>query len=316
VSAQRQPGSAFKPVVYAAAIASGQLTAASIVYDTALAIPLESGRVYRPGNSDNRFVGAMTLREALTQSRNPVAVQLGMQLGMDTVAAVARRMGITAPIYPSPASAIGASTVQPLDLVQAYTAFANLGAVVEPRFVTRIDDRGGRTVYGGRAPAFASALDAGTAFIVRDLMRDVVDRGTATSVRRVVPASIPVAGKTGTTNDNSDVWFVGLTPDLVAGVWLGFDRPQTITPGAAGGTLAAPIWGRMVADYYRGGRSPGRWTPPAGVVTAELDRATGAPVDSLTPAPRRYTEYFLAGTEPGAGRFDPWAVFKYGPIGF
>ena len=314
VSAQRQPGSAFKPVVYAAAIGSGQLTAASVVYDTALAIPLENGRTYRPQNSDNRFLGAMTLRDALAGSRNPVAVQIGQQLGMDSVGALARRLGIAAPIYPGPASAIGASVVQPLDIVQAYTAFANLGAAVEPRFLARIDDRAGRTVHGGRAPVFASALDAGTAFIVRDMMRDVVERGTATSVRRLVPASVPVAGKTGTTNDNTDVWFVGMTPELVAGVWLGFDQPKTITPGAAGGTLAAPIWGRIVAQFYRD-HTPGRWTPPAGVVAAEIDRTTGLPADSLTPPAERRTEYFLAGTEPGAGRFDPWAVFRYGPLG-
>jgi penicillin-binding protein 1A len=315
VSARRQPGSAIKPVVYAAAIATGQITTASIVYDTALAIPLDNGRTYRPGNADNRFLGSMTLRDALVGSRNPVAVQLGQQLGMDTVAALARRMGISTPIYPGPSSAIGASAVQPLDLVQAYTTFANLGAAVEPRFLARIDDRAGRAVYNGRAPQFSPALDAGTAFIVRDMMRDVVERGTAASVRREVPAAVPVAGKTGTTNDNSDVWFVGMTPELVAGVWLGFDQPKTITPGAAGGTLAAPIWGEMVAQYYRG-RTAGRWTPPADVVTAEIDRMTGLPADSLTPPDQRRTEYFLPGTEPGAGRFDPWAVFRYGPLGF
>ena len=315
VSAQRQPGSAFKPVVYAAALATGQLTAASIVHDTAVALPLDNGRTYRPQNADGRFLGALTLRDALAGSRNPVAVQLGQQLGMDTVGALARRLGISAPIHRGPASAIGASVVQPLDMVQAYTAFANLGPAVEPRFVARIDDRAGRTVYAGRAPVFSSALDAGTAFIVRDMMRDVVERGTATSVRRVLPASVPAAGKTGTTNDNTDVWFVGMTPELVAGVWLGFDQPKTITPGAAGGTLAAPIWARVVAEHYRD-RQPGRWTPPAGVVAAEIDRTTGLAADSLTPPAARRTEYFLAGTEPGAGRFDPWAVFRYGPLGF
>jgi penicillin-binding protein 1A len=212
VSAQRQPGSAFKPMVYAAAIASGQVTAATVVADTALAVPLDNGRTYRPRNSDGRFLGAMTLRDALAGSRNPVAVQLGLQLGIDTVAALARRMGISTPIYSGAASAIGASAVQPLELVQAYTAFANLGASVEPRFLARVEDRAGSHRVRERPPRFTSALDAATAFIVRDLMRDVVERGTATSVRRLVPAGVPVAGKTGTTNDNTDVWFVGLTP--------------------------------------------------------------------------------------------------------
>jgi penicillin-binding protein 1A len=146
------------------------------------------------------------------------------------------------------------------------------------------------------------------------MLRDVVERGTATSVRRVVPARIPVAGKTGTTNDNADVWFVGMTPDLVAGVWLGFDTPKTITPGAAGGTLAAPVFGQMVAQWYQG-RPVGTWSTPPGLVTAELDRATGLPADAATPPERRYVEYFLQGTQPGLPALDPFAIFRYGPLG-
>jgi penicillin-binding protein 1A len=151
------------------------------------------------------------------------------------------------------------------------------------------------------------------AFIVLDMMRDVVERGTATAVRRFLPPEVPAAGKTGTPNDNTDVWFVGVTPDVVAGVWLGFDKPQTIAPGAAGGTLAAPIWGDMLARWYRG-RTPGAWTPPEGLVTAELDRDTGAPATADTPPERRYTEYFLPGTEPGAVKVTPWTIFQWGPI--
>ena len=123
------------------------------------------------------------------------------------------------------------------------------------------------------------SIDPKIAFIVRDMMREVVDRGTATSVRRYLPASIPVAGKTGTTNDNTDVWFVGMTPEVVAGVWLGFDRPKTITPGAAGGTLAAPIFGKMMAEYYAS-RSAAEWHPPAGLIAAQVDRVTGQLADS------------------------------------
>jgi penicillin-binding protein 1A len=108
---------------------------------------------------------------------------------------------------------------------------------------------------------------------------------------------------------------VGLTPDLVAGVWVGFDKPKTITPGAAGGTLAAPIWGRMMAEYYEN-RGSTEWTAPAGLVTAELDRISGQPADSTTPPERRYTEYFLAGTEPGAMRANGWKLFEFGPIIF
>src|SRR4026208_334373 len=131
------------------------------------------------------------------------------------------------------------------------------------------------------------------------MMRDVVERGTASSIRRFLPASIPVAGKTGTTNDNSDVWFIGLTPDLVAGVWLGFDKPKTITPGAAGGSLAAPIWGKMISRSYAGARAPSNtWpSPPIGVIPGELDRITGQLAAIATPAECRYTEYFVEGTE-------------------
>jgi penicillin-binding protein 1A len=132
-----------------------------------------------------------------------------------------------------------------------------------------------------------------------------------------------VAGKTGTTNDNSDVWFIGLTPDIVAGVWLGFDKPKTITPGAVGGSLAAPVWGKMMARYYSSAagrssieRSAGQWTPPIGVISGELDRETGQLATIGTPAQRRYTEYFVEGTEPDQLKADPWKIFKWGPIGF
>ncbi|MGH9421008.1 MAG: penicillin-binding transpeptidase domain-containing protein, partial [Thermoanaerobaculia bacterium] len=278
---------------------------------------------YRPDNAEHDFLGPITLREALAKSRNSVAVQIGQQVGMDSVIALARRMGIQSPIAPYPSSAIGASVVQPLDIIAAYTTFANLGTPVEPRFIHRIEDRTGKVVYAGQVRALPPALDPRATFVVRDMMRDVVERGTASSIRKFLPASVPVAGKTGTTNDNSDVWFIGLTPDIVAGVWLGFDKPKTITPGAAGGSLAAPIWGRMMARYYASSagrssmeRSQGQWTPPVGVISGELDRETGQMANALTPASRRYTEYFVEGTEPEQLRADPWKIFRWGPIGF
>ena len=314
IDGMRQPGSAFKPIVYAAAIADS-LTANAIVADTAIAIPLDRGRVYRPDNSDHEFLGPITMREALAKSRNVVAVQLATHVGMDTIVTWARRFGIDAPVAPYPASAIGASALQPLDLVGAYTVFANLGAHVGPRFIYRIEDRAGAAVFTNPAPAPRPVIDPQVAFIVRDMMREVVERGTATSIRRYLPENIPVAGKTGTTNDNTDVWFVGMTPDVVAGVWIGFDKPKTITPGAAGGTLAAPIFGRMMADYYAA-RSPSEWRAPNGLIVAELDRVTGQLADSTTPPDRRYMEYFLAGTEPLPLRVNGWHLFKSGPIVF
>jgi penicillin-binding protein 2D len=314
INAVRQPGSAFKPIVYAAAIADS-IPANTIVADTALAIPLDDGTIYRPDNADGQFLGALTLRQAFVWSRNPVAVELAQRVGMDSVIALARRLGIASPIAPYPSSAIGASGVRPIELVEAYGAFATLGTVHEPTLITRIEDRTGRTVWATDAATLAQrpVLDSGVAFIVRDMMRDVVDRGTGSAVRRTLSPSVLAAGKTGTTNDNTDVWFIGATPDLVAGVWLGFDDPQAITPSAAGGTLAAPIWARMMETYYAGGPVPaGDWVQPTSLVAAQLDRVTGRLADSTTTPSQRYTEYFLPGTEPGA--YDPRSVFDAGPI--
>ncbi len=313
VNARRQPGSSFKPFVYAAAVAQGTPPNAP-VGDTALRVPLPDGRAYSPENSDGQFLGVIPMREALARSRNPVAVQLWLQAGPDSVIALARRAGVDAAIAPNPANALGATALRPLDFVAAYAAFDNGGLAVAPRFVARVEDRAGRVVYAPPAAAPTPAIDPRVTYVVRDMLRDVVDRGTATSVRRYVPARVPVAGKTGTTSDNVDVWFVGMTPDLVAGVWLGFDRPQTITSGAAGGTLAAPVWGQMIARYYQG-RTAGSWgPPPPGVVSLVLDRQTAQAADTLTPGARKYTEYFLEGTEPGAAAFDPLSIFRAGPV--
>ncbi len=321
VDGMRQPGSSFKPIVYAAAIADS-ITPNTMFADTALAINLPNGTVYSPENSDGEYLGALTLRDALAKSRNVIAVQLGMRLGMDSISSLAHRMGLTSSIAPYPSSAIGASVVQPLDLVAAYTTFANLGTPVEPRFIYRIEDRNRKVVLSRDVRALAPALDPRVTYVVRDMMRDVVERGTASSIRRYLPASIPVAGKTGTTNDNSDVWFIGLTPDLVAGVWLGFDKPTSIASGAGGGSLAAPVWAKMVARYYASkpeiitSREAEQWTPPLGVIMGDVDRATGELATDQTPADRRYTEYFVEGTEPPSLRADPWKVFGWGPIIF
>lgn len=312
VDGNRQPGSSFKAFVYAQAIAEG-LTASSVVADTALRIRMPNGTIYSPDNADNAFLGLLTMREALTKSRNPVAVQLALGVGMDSVTALAHRSGLRAPIAPYPSSALGASVVQPLDFVAAYAAFDNGGMSVEPRFIVRIDDRNGRVVFAPPSYTPQPAMDPRVAFIVRDMMQDVVSRGTATAIRRMVPPHIQVAGKTGTTNDNSDVWFMGMTPELVTGVWLGFDKPGMIAPGAAGGTLAAPIAGRIISDVY-GSRASATWAPPPGVVGVELDRASGKPADRATPTDRRYTEWYLEGTEPGALPA-PWSFFRFGPIG-
>ncbi|HSQ31614.1 MAG TPA: transglycosylase domain-containing protein [Gemmatimonadaceae bacterium] len=324
ILARRQPGSSIKPIVYAKAI-EDSIPANAIVPDTALQIELPSGDIYKPEEIDGKFwgavtmregnpAGAMTMREGLIHSRNMTAIQLGLRVGMDSVAALSQRLGITLPMLPVPASAIGASEVHPIDLVAAYTAFANNGAVVQPRFITRIDDVAGRAVYARPPSTPQQVLDPRVAFIVRDMMRDVTERGSGTAARRAVPRSVPIAGKTGTTNDNVDVWFLGMTPEIVAGVWLGFDRPTTIAKGAVGGLLAAPIWGEMIGKYYGGRTSSGWGPPPDGLVYAEIDRDSAGLATPATPPDKRYVEYFLPGTEPPELRNNPWKVPRWGPL--
>ena len=312
--AMRQPGSAIKPFVYAAAL-EHEIPANTLMGDTALAISLPNGDVYSPDNADKEFLGPMTIREALVRSRNTVAVQLGQQIGIDTVAALARRTGLETSIAPYPSSAIGASVVRPVDFVAAYSAFATNGVAVEPRYILRIEDRAGRTVYAAPEPQRRQALDPRVAYIVRDILREAAERGSGAAARYIVPPHIAVAGKTGTTNDNADVWFVGMTPTLVAGVWLGFDKPKTIMPGVGGGALAAPIWANMVKSYY-GSRGAGEWMVPADLTYAEMDRATGALADAGTPADRRYFEYFIPGTEPPLLHANPWRIPQWGPVLF
>jgi 1A family penicillin-binding protein len=308
--AMRQPGSSIKPFLFARAL-EDSIPANLIVTDTALAIALPNGDVYSPDNADNQFHGPLTLREALVFSRNTIAVQLGLMVTMDSVAALAQRAGLDTQIQPYPSSAIGASEVKPVDFVAAYSVFATNGMAVEPRYVTRIEDRAGRATYTAPLPQPRQAIDPRAAFIVRDMLRDAADRGTGAAARRIVPPHIAIAGKTGTTNDNADVWFMGMTPSLVAGVWLGFDRPKTIMPGAGGGSLAAPIWANMIAHYYGTGGA-GDWFAPPDLSHGELDRLTGQLSDSLTPPERRYIEYFLPGTEPPLLRINPWKISQWG----
>ena len=311
INGLRQPGSTFKPIVYARALMDS-LPPTAIVPDTALHIAYDA-QVYAPKNADGEFLGPITLRTALARSRNPVAVSLWQREGADSVIALAQRMGISSPIAPFPASAIGASALRPIELVAAFTTFANYGRAVEPRLVLRVQDPVGRTLWGQGVQQLPPAMDSAVAYVAVQMMRDAVDRGTGNAVRRFVPPEVPVAGKTGTTDDNTDVWFVGLTPNLVAGVWLGFDRPRSIAPGAAGGGLAAPIFGTMLARW--GGASTSDWILPATVVLAEMDRETGDLAEPSTPPERRYMESFVAGTEPGALRVDARRLFlTYGPL--
>lgn len=324
--ATRQPGSSFKPFVYAAALDSG-FTPATIIVDAPIEVDTPQG-LWTPKNASNKFYGPTPMRTGIEQSRNLMTVRIAQEIGMETVAGYAERFGVYDPMKPFLANALGAQETTLFKMVAAYAMFANGGERVEPTLVDRVQDRTGATVYRhdqrrcedcgdaiwseGSGPRIKAdrerVMDAITAYQLTSMMQGVIQRGSGTGVK----LPVPVAGKTGTTDDNTDVWFIGATTDLVAGVWLGFDRPRPIMAGAAGGTLAAPIFGQMLARSAYGRGAP--WTPPPGLVTAELDRISGALADARTPTDQRYLEYFLAGTEPGALRVDARRLFGWGPI--
>ena len=289
--ARRQPGSAFKPFVYLAALEQG-LPPTEVIEDAPIRMVLSGGRVWSPRNYTGQFDGPITLRDALTRSKNTVTVRVAERVGMGTVIRTAQELGVTSPIPDVPATALGAAEVSPIELVRAYAAFGNGGELVEPHVVQRVEDRDGRVVWEAEE-ARVGVLDPEVAYVLTSLLRDVVDRGTGTPVRTAGFRG-PAAGKTGTTNGATDVWFVGYTPDLVGAVWFGLDRPATVVRGASGGTIAAPVWGRIMRRVYADRPMPGEWAPPRGVVTEVVDRRTGYPVDAGCPVTgETYTEYFV-----------------------
>lgn len=295
--AARQPGSSFKPFVYATALERGVLPS-TIVQDTALHILIPGSPLYEPKNSDDLFRGPVTVRQALTQSINTVAIQLGMGAGMETVSANAKRFGINARIPPYPSSMIGAGEVKPLELAGAYTALANGGMRAEPFLVRQVRDATGKILLDHRAKA-GRTMSPEVAFMVTDMLRDAAERGTGSEARERLPARVPMAGKTGTTDNGTDVWYVGYTPEVVTAVWVGFDSPRSIGTGAYGGTLAAPIWGEMMRQYYARRAPPPFWSPPGGIVSVATDPSTGrAAIGPDCPVGPVKLEYFPAGQEP------------------
>jgi penicillin-binding protein 1A len=294
----RQAGSAFKPFVYAAALSAG-VAPTTLLKDVPLSLPRGDGTPWTPENSDGTFSGDVTMRTALVRSINVPTIRLALAVGLDSVIITARRAGLTTPIPAVASTAIGAADVRPLELIASYGAFANLGSWTPPRLVTLVQNADGIPVYEAAPPAPAPILDRRVAYQLTSMLSDAVDGGTGTAARRGVPAALPVAGKTGTSNENADVWFVGYTPDLVAGVWLGFDQRRTIMRGAFGGTLAAPIWADFARTVYRQRPIPAPWPVPEGLTAVRVRRSDGAPApgDSSSSS---VTEYFLEGTEPTA----------------
>ena len=240
-------------------------------------------------------MGYIPLRRALYLSRNQATVRLGMSLGEESVAAMAKRFGLTTAMPPYPSLHIGAADVYPLEMIAAYTTFAAGGIRAKPTGIVRVENSKGEMLWEP-APQRTAVLSTGEAWLMTDMLRDVVRRGTA--ARAVASLKVPSGGKTGTTNDGADVWFIGFTPDLVAGVWMGLDRPRTIMRNAQGGELAAPAWTAFMKEVYRRRPVSGDFPGPGGLVAVAVDRLTGYRAGPLCPADRIYVDYFVAGTEP------------------
>jgi len=295
VQALRQPGSTFKPVMYAAAVHAG-FTAAQIVDDSPISIEQMSGENWTPQNYDMKFNGPMPMRKALYLSRNLAAINTGTNVGTSAVIQMARKLGISTPIPPYPSIFIGSADVYPIEMVGAYSVFANLGLRTTPHAIVKVENAQGKTVWEPQSTREA-VLSPEESWMMVSMMKDVVVRGTA--ARSVAGAGfrVPAGGKTGTTNDGADVWFIGYTADLVAGVWMGFDRPTKIKSNAQGGDLAAPAWTAFMTEVYRRKPTPPDWPRPDGVITRDIDALTGQLATTACMG-NVVTEFFVAGTEP------------------
>jgi len=268
--ARRQPGSAFKPIVYAAAVDNG-FTELTTVVDSPVVFKGASGRLWKPGNYDGSFMGPMTLRKALALSRNVVAVKLANAIGIDEVISMARKLGIESPLTPTLALSLGASGLPLIELTQAYSVFANNGVLVPFRFVTRVLDRHGNVVE--EFPVVQKqAISPDTAYIITDMLTAVVQEGTGKAAKAL---GRPVAGKTGTSNEFRDAWFIGYTPDYIAGVWVGYDdNTKSLGAGEAGGKVACPIWTAFMKEWLAD-KPIKPFTPPPEVIFVKASSGDG-----------------------------------------
>jgi penicillin-binding protein 1A len=270
--ATRQIGSAFKPFVYAAALNTGH-TMSQTLSDTPLRVKLDRRRTWEPQNFDGAFEGRVTLRDALVRSRNVPTVRLATDIGYDMVARLAEDAGL-ANVPREPSMSLGTVSVSPLELAAAYTAFAGLGDAVRPRLVLKVERSDGEVLWQAERPERRRVMSPAVAYIVTDALREALSRGTGSAVVRA-GFRAPAAGKTGTTNDGTDAWFVGYTPSMLAAVWIGFDQRRPIMEKATGGRLAAPVWARMMLRLKRGKSSALDWRRPPDVVEGRVDPATG-----------------------------------------
>ncbi|WP_276716766.1 penicillin-binding protein 1A [Pseudooceanicola nitratireducens] len=310
--ARRQPGSSFKPFVYAAALDSGY-TPATIIIDAPIEIDTPQG-LWRPQNASHQFYGPTPLRTGIERSRNLMTIRLAQEVGMDVVASYAEKFGVYDNMGQYLANALGSEETTLYKMVSAYAMFANGGERVEPTLVDRVQDRYGRTIYRhdqrqcvdcadpriprSRGPEIVSdrarVMNAITAYQLTSMMRGVVDRGTASSA---VNLPVPTAGKTGTTNDAKDVWFIGFTSNVVAGCYIGYDDPKPLGRGASGGGFCGPVFQRFMSEAVKeyGG---GRFKVPPGGHFINIDRYTGARLPDGASGENVVAEYFRDGEEP------------------
>ena len=290
---RRQPGSAFKPIIYTAAFDKG-MTPATVIVDSPIAVedPSQEGGVWRPRNFDGKFMGPITMRTALVLSRNVVTVKILQEIGVDYAVSYAMNMGITSPLVTTLSLALGVSGVTLEELVQSYNVLINEGKKVTPYFIKKIVDRTGN-VFEETTVQSEQVIDPRIAFLTTYVMQDVVRSGTGTRVRSIAR---PVAAKTGTTNDNRDAWFIGATPSLIAGIWVGFDQEASLGAQEVGGRTAAPIWLYFMEKAL--GQTPVESFPvPGGIVFEKINPQTGA---SAGASEKGISEAFLQGASPNS----------------
>ncbi|NVN90042.1 MAG: PBP1A family penicillin-binding protein [Desulfuromonadales bacterium] len=291
MQSKRNAGSAFKPIIYAAALDKG-LTPATVIEDSEVEYPDGAGGSWKPKNYDGVFRGPVTMREALTNSINIVSVKIMEQIGASYAAEYAKKLGFTAQIPANLALALGAVSVSPMELTMAYTVFANKGVSLPTSFITKVTDNDGVILQQSVEPVPIPVMSPETSYVITNLMQSVVSSGTG---HRASIVGRPVAGKTGTTNDSKDAWFVGYVPQLVAGVWVGFDQERSLGAGGSGGQAAAPIWAEFMQKSVA--ELPVEdFVAPENVSFVLINPRTGKL--AREGAPGAIMECFIKGTEP------------------
>jgi len=292
-SAMRQPGSSIKPLIYAAALEQG-ITAGSIWDDTPATYNRGNGEVWNPLNYGREVYGELSLRQALAYSNNVITVKLLEAIGVPYFVDFAGKMGLPLRADNGLSLALGTSEVTLSDLVLAYSPLATGGVRPEARTIIRIYDRARRT-WSENAPVSTPVLSPAAAFVTTQMLKDVMDYGTAKGLKKFSLAH-PSAGKTGTTDDYRDAWFIGYTPQLVTGVWVGYDKPRPGGKGFTGGAVAAPIWERFMRKAVAS-KPTVDFTKPDTVVSVAIDPTTGQLATPGCPTVR--DEFYVSGTEPG-----------------